>query len=89
MRRELGPEGRIGDFLDNLDRARRTLEKLPDATDNIAALAKAWVDGDVDLSRRPDDRASATQPSLTKGFAWAGLGAVVSLGGVWAASQFL
>lgn len=89
MRRELGPEGRIGDFLDNLDRARRTLEKLPDATDNIAALAKAWVEGEVDLSKRPDERAAQSQPTLTKGFAWAGLGAVVSLGGVWAASQFL
>lgn len=88
MRRELGPEGRIGDFLDNLDRARRTLEKLPDATENIAALAKAWVDGEVDLSKGQTPQTSPPKSSLTKGFAWAGLGAVVTLGGLWAVSQF-
>lgn len=87
MRRELGVEGRIDDFLDGLDRARRTLEKLPDATENIAALAKAWVDGEVDLSRMPQPQAPQRPPVLAKGFAWAGLGAVVTLGGVWAASQ--
>ena len=87
MRRELGPEGRIDDLLDGLDRARRTLEKLPDATENIAALAKAWVDGEVDLSRMPQAQPPRRAPVLAKGFAWAGLGAVVTLGGVWAASQ--
>lgn len=88
MRRELGPEGRIGDFLDNLDRARRTLEKLPDATENIAALAKAWADGEIDLSKGPTPQPTSTPASLPKGFAWAGLGAIVTLGGVWAVSQF-
>ncbi len=88
MRRELGPEGRIGDLLDGLDRARRTLEKLPDATENIAALAKAWVDGEVDLSKTPHPHPKEIRRGLMKGFAWAGLGAVVTLGGVWAASQF-
>ncbi len=87
MRRELGPEGRIGDFLDNLDRARRTLEKLPDATENIAALAKAWVDGDVDLSRIPQPHSPARETALPKGFAWAAIGALITLGGVWAASH--
>lgn len=88
MRRELGPEGRIGDFMDGLDRARRTLEKLPDATENIAALAKAWVDGEVDLSKGGAPQTSPADHGLMKGFAWAGLGAVVTLGGIWAASQF-
>lgn len=88
MRRELGPEGRINDLLDGLDRARRTLERLPDATENIAALAKAWVDGDVDLSKIPSQTPTKEKKSLAKGFAWAGFGAVVTLGGVWAASQF-
>jgi len=53
MRRELGVEGRVNDLLTGLDKARRTLERLPDATENIAALAKAWADGDVDLSKGP------------------------------------
>lgn len=88
MRRELGPEGRIGDLMDGLDRARRTLEKLPDATENIAALAKAWVEGEVDLSRIPSTQPMAPQSSLTKGFAWAGFGAVITLGGIWAVTQF-
>ena len=88
MRRELGPEGRIGDFLDNLDRARRTLERLPDATENVAALAKAWVDGDVDLTRQPVIKAQTTPFPLLKGFAWAGGGALLTLGGIWAAAQF-
>ena len=53
MRRELGVEGRVNDLLTGLDKARRTLERIPDATENIAALAKAWADGDVDLSKGP------------------------------------
>jgi ubiquinone biosynthesis protein len=88
MRRELGPEGRINDLLDGFDRARRTLEKLPDATENIAALAKAWVDGDVDLSKTKSPHSAPNPSSLMKGFAWAGVGAVVTLSGIWAASQF-
>ena len=88
MQRELGLEGRLGDFLDNMDRARRTLEKLPDATENIAALAKAWVDGDIDLSRLPQNGPAKAEKPVMKGFAWAGLGALVTLGGIWAAGQF-
>ncbi len=88
MRRELGIEGRLGDFLDNMDRARRTLEKLPDATENIAALAKAWADGEVDLSKNPGLMRQSPKPGMTKPIAWAGLGALVTLGGIWAASQF-
>ena len=88
MQRELGLEGRLGDFLDNMDRARRTLEKLPDATENIAALAKAWADGDIDLSKGPVSSAQPPAKPMMKGFAWAGLGALVTLGGIWAAGQF-
>ena len=89
MRRELGVEGRINDLLDGVDRMRRTLERLPDATENMAALAKAWADGDVDLSRQV---VSQTPAPLWKRFAWIGLsaivGASVALGGVWAVTQF-
>ena len=88
MRRELGVEGRIDDLMTGLDRARRTLEKLPDATENVAALAKAWVDGDIDLSRGPNPPPTSTRSGVPKAFAWTALGAVITLGGVWAAGQF-
>jgi len=86
MRRELGVEGRIDDLMTGLDRARRTLEKLPDATENVAALAKAWVDGDIDLSQGPNPPTQHKSP-LPKAFAWTAFGAVITLGGVWAATQ--
>ena len=88
MRRELGIEGRLGDFLDNMDRARRTLEKLPDATENVAALAQAWVDGEIDLAKNPSIKSQQQKQSMGKPIAWAGIGALVTLGGIWAASQF-
>ena len=65
-----------------------TLEKLPDATENIAALAKAWVDGEIDLSKIPGPAAQPAANPVMKGFAWAGVGALVTLGGIWAAGQF-
>jgi len=85
MRRELGVEGRLGDFLDNMDRARRTLEKLPDATENIAKLAKAWADGDIDLTppqTPPSVKAGKLRPVL-----YVGLGAAIALGGAYAAAH--
>ena len=87
MRRELGIEGRLNDLLDGFDRARATLERLPDATENIAALAKAWVDGDVDLSRAAQAPTPDKKP-VGKAVAWSALGAILALGGVWAAGQF-
>jgi len=88
MRRELGIEGRVNDLLDAMERARRTLEGLPDATENIAALAKAWVDGDVDLSRSSlQGTSSKAAPTKWKSAAWAGLGAALALSGVWAVAQ--
>ena len=88
MRRELGVEGRVNDLLSGLDKARRTLERIPDATENIAALAKAWADGDVDLSNGPQMAQTAQKKSPWKPIAYIGTGAVIALGGVWAAAQF-
>ena len=88
MRRELGVEGRVNDLLNGLDKARRTLERIPDATENIAALAKAWADGDVDLSNGPQMAQTAQKKSPWKPIAYIGTGAVIALGGVWAAAQF-
>lgn len=82
MRRELGPEGRINDFLADMRRAQRTLKALPDATDNVAALAKAWVDGEVDLSR--PNPVNTKSRGLPKGIAWAVAGALTTLAGLWA-----
>jgi len=87
MRRELGVEGRVNDLLTGLDKARRTLERLPDATENIAALAQAWADGEIDLSKGPPKPAQISKPSVWKPIAYLGTGAVIALGGVWAMAQ--
>jgi ubiquinone biosynthesis protein len=88
MRRELGIQGRVGDLLSGLDKARRTLERLPDATENIAALAKAWADGEVDLSKGTPAAQIAPKTSPWKPMAYLGTGAIIALGGVWAIAQF-
>ena len=87
VRREIGPERYLNDFLDGLGKTRRTLAILPDATDNIAKLAQAWADGDIDLSPdktmvRPVRKRDALRP-----IAYAGLGAAIALGASWAAAQ--
>ena len=86
VRRELGPEGIINDFLDGLDRTRKTLETIPDATENIAKLAQAWADGEIDLSR-PQTAPAAPKQSPLRPIAYAGIGAALALGGAWAWAQ--
>jgi len=87
VRRELGPEGKIGDFLDDLRRAQKTLKAMPEAAENVAALAKAWREGEVDLSN-PYPATPVTKPrSVFKGFAWTAFVVVITLGGVWAVSN--
>jgi ubiquinone biosynthesis protein len=84
VRREVGPERYLNDFLSGLGKTRRTLSILPDATDNIAKLAKAWADGDVDLS---PERFVAPQPKkrdALRPIAYAGVGAAIALGASWA-----
>ena len=84
MRRELGPEGRINDFLADLRRAQKTLKAMPEAADNVAALAKAWAAGEVDLSKPGQN----TKPrTLRRNIAFLALGALTTLAGVWAAGQ--
>lgn len=85
LRRELGPEGRISDFMADLRRAQKTLKAMPEAAENVAALAKAWQAGEVDLSKiTPISKAETRPKRLMKGVAWASLGAVLTLGSVWA-----
>ncbi|MEP6342178.1 MAG: AarF/UbiB family protein [Maricaulaceae bacterium] len=88
MRRELGLEGRLNDVLDGFERARATLEKLPEATENIAALAKAWVDGDVDLSKAAQTPMTA-KPRSYEGLGWAAIGGALALSGAWIWTHFL
>lgn len=84
LRRELGPEGRISDFMADLRRAQKTLKAMPAAAENVAALAKAWQAGEVDLSKSAQ-AASVTKPrAMLKGFAWAAMGAVLMWGSLWA-----
>ena len=88
LRRELGPEGRISDFMSDLRRAQKTLKAMPDAAENVAALAKAWRAGDVDLSNGTNGAGPSKQSALPKGIAWAALGGVITLAGMWATGQF-
>jgi len=50
IRGQYGLESQIGGVLHNLKQARRVLETLPGATENLAKLAQAWSDGEIDLS---------------------------------------
>ena len=86
LRRELGPEGRISDFMADLRRAQKTLKAMPEAADNVAALAKAWRAGEVDLSQGAPK--PVTKPrSLFKGFALVAIGSVITFLGIWATTQ--
>lgn len=88
VRAELGPERYLNDFLDGLSRARKTLVRLPDATENIAKLADAWANGEIDLSTAPVIKtAEIGKPSLLRPLAYATVGAALALGGAWVAAQ--
>jgi ubiquinone biosynthesis protein len=88
VRAELGPERYFNDFLDGLDRARKTLNRLPDATDNIAKLAEAWANGDIDLSVAPaTPTVEVRKISPLRPVGYAAIGAALALGGVWVAAH--
>ncbi len=87
VRREVGPERYLNDFLDGLGRTRRTLSNLPDATDNIAKLAQAWADGEVDLSPNTSAPKPSRKRDALRPIAYAGIGAAIALGASWAAAQ--
>jgi len=73
----VGPERYLRDFVHGLGKTRRTLAVLPDATDNIAKLAQAWADGEIDLS--PNHTTASAKPRKR--------GAAIALGATWAAAQ--
>jgi len=73
--------------LDPLGRTRRTLSILPEATDNIAKLAQAWADGEVDLSPNRVTQIAPRKRDALRPIAYAGIGAALALGASWAAAQ--
>ena len=89
VRYEFGPEKVMDDALDTLARLRSTLRKLPDATENIAALAEAWANGEIDLGRAPVIKTVEVTPKASplRPVAYAAAGAALALGGMWVAAQ--
>lgn len=88
VRAELGPERYLNDLLDGLDRTRRTLNKLPEATENIAKLAEAWANGEIDLSGPQSGSHPEPRPhGLVRPLSYAAIGAAVALSGAWVAAQ--
>ncbi|MEL6687283.1 MAG: AarF/UbiB family protein [Pseudomonadota bacterium] len=88
VRAELGPERYLNDLLDGLDRTRRTLNKLPEATENIAKLAEAWANGEIDLSPNAASKnPSEKKTSPLRPIAYAAAGAALAAGGMWVAAQ--
>ncbi|MEP1230667.1 MAG: 2-polyprenylphenol 6-hydroxylase [Litorimonas sp.] len=92
VRRELGPERYINDFLDGIERTHKSLKTMPDAVDNIAKLAQAWVDGDIDLSSKishisKSENKHAKPSALLKPIGFTALGALIALASAWAFGQ--
>jgi ubiquinone biosynthesis protein len=83
MKRELGPQGRINDLLRGLSKARRTLEILPGATEDIAALAKAWSNGEIDLSKNKASTNKRPSNASWKIIAILSSTVVVVMSGIW------
>lgn len=87
VRAELGPERYISDLLDGLDRTRKTLNRLPEATENIAKLAQAWADGEIDLSPTHTVKVETRRASPLRPIAYVAVGVGLALGGAWVAAQ--
>ena len=83
MQRELGPQGHINDLLRGLNKARRTLEILPDATKDIAALAKAWSKGEIDLTKNKMNIDKSPSYHSWKTMAILSSTIVVVMSGIW------
>ena len=81
IRGQYGLESQIGGVLHNLRQAKRVLDTLPGATENIAKLAQAWSDGEIDLSGRVQVvEKNGGWETFGKGAALVGAGAAVALG---------
>ena len=80
IRGQFGLESQIGNVLHNFRQARRVLETLPGATEDIAKLARAWSDGEIDLSGRVTVVEKDGWSSFGKGAALVGAGAAIAVG---------
>ena len=81
IRGQYGLESQIGGVIHNLRQAKRVLDTLPEATENIARLAQAWSDGEIDLSGRVQVvERDGNWSKFGKGAALVGAGAAVALG---------
>lgn len=89
VREELGPQRYVSDFFHDLGRVQKAVQQIPDAVENISALSEAWVNGEIDLSvhNKSVPHHNTRKASVLKPIAYVGLGAVITLGGVWAATQ--
>ncbi len=86
VREELGPQRYVSDIIHDLGRVQRAMQQLPDAVENISELSRAWADGEIDLSI-PSKQTERHKMILWKPIAYIGTGAVLALGGIWAAAQ--
>ena len=80
IRGQYGLDSQIGGLLHNFRQARRVLETLPQATENLARLAQAWSDGEIDLGGRVEVEERGGWAAFGKGAALVGAGAAVALG---------
>ena len=62
---ELGPQRYLDDFIVDARRLQKAMRDVPDAVENLAALSKAWVAGEVDLS--PQNAGGRHTPSTGQG----------------------
>ncbi len=94
LKRELGAEGKLSDFIYDLRQAQKTLRSMPDIAENIALMAEAWVKGELvkgektkdDKSYNFIDKNSVPKTMTAKtGVFWAVAGAGLALIGVWVA----
>jgi len=80
IRGQFGLESQLGNVLHNFKQARRVLETLPGATEDIAKLARAWSDGEIDLSGRVQVVEKDGWGTFGKGAALVGAGAALAVG---------
>ena len=81
IRGQYGLEAQLGGVLHNFRQARRVFETLPEATENLAKLAQAWSDGEVDLSGKVQvvEKRNGWE-AVGKGAALVGAGAALAVG---------
>jgi ubiquinone biosynthesis protein len=78
MRRELGPEARVRDALEELDRLKDAILALPQTVEQMGAVADTLA-----KSREAEPNSGSEGRWLLRAVAGAGLVAIGALGAVW------